>query len=212
LVRNVDGSVCQLENDNGMTNITVFDYSKPVGQKIWLDEVERLVNTGTVDGFYGDTMQVYATENNTTGLWELCKKSHNTCCEMNESTAALYNVGKNQTMEAAYRFLGPKAVFFKITDVLVHGGNTPEQMNATIAARTTGGLGGRGPYVHIDHGDQRTTWPRCARTMTSPSSCSPSSPARSWAAMGGTPTSASRSALRRGRCYSTRMGRTLVAS
>ena len=57
LVRNVDGSVCQLENDNGMKNITVFDYSKPIGQKIWLGEIQRLVETGTVDGFYGDTMQ-----------------------------------------------------------------------------------------------------------------------------------------------------------
>ena len=38
-MRNVDGSLCQLVNDNGMTNITVFDYSKPIGQKIWLDEV-----------------------------------------------------------------------------------------------------------------------------------------------------------------------------
>ena len=60
----------------------------------------------------------YATENSKTGLWELCKKSHNTCCEMNASTAKLYNSGKNATMEAAYKFLGPKAVFFKISDVL----------------------------------------------------------------------------------------------
>jgi hypothetical protein len=157
LVRNVDGSVCQLINDNGMTNITVYDYSKPIGQKIWLDEVQRLVETGTVDGFYGDTMQVYATENNRTGLWELCKKSHHTCCEMNESTAQLYNAGKNKTMEAAYEFLGPKAVFFKISNVMTHGGNTPEQMNATIAGRATAGLDHRGPYVHISRGDQRTS-------------------------------------------------------
>ena len=159
LVRNVDGSVCQLINDNGMTNITVYDYSKPIGRKIWLDEVERLVETGTVDGFYGDTMQVYATENNQTGLWELCKTGHHTCCEMNESTAALYNEGKNATMEAAYKFLGPKAVFFKISDVLAgaHKYPTPELMNATIAGRTTSGLDHRGPYIHISHGDQKTT-------------------------------------------------------
>eukprot|EP01051_Picozoa_sp_SAG22_P020476 SAG22_NODE_4153_length_1366_cov_1.690608_1_plen_341_part_10 len=159
LVRNVDGSVCQLENDNGMTNITVFDYSKPIGQKIWLDEVERLVDTGFVDGFYGDTMQVYATENGETGLWELCKVSHNTCCEMNASTAARYNAGKNKTMEAVYKFLGPKAVFFKISDVLfnAHKSRTPEQMNRTIAGHTTTGLDHRGPYIHISHGDQRTS-------------------------------------------------------
>ena len=159
LVRNVDGSVCQLTNDNGMTNITVYDYSKPIGQKIWLDEVQQLVETGTVDGFYGDTMQVYAEENTQTGLWELCKASHHTCCEMNESTARLYNAGKNKTMEAAYRFLGPKAVFFKISDVLsgAHNSPTPQQMNATIAGRTTSGLDHRGPYIHISHGDQKTT-------------------------------------------------------
>ena len=159
LVRNVDGSVCQLINDNGMTNITVYDYSKPIGQKIWLDEVQRLVETGTVDGFYGDTMQVYAEENNQTGLWEVCKTGHHTCCEMNESTAKLYNAGKNKTMEAAYRFLGRKAVFFKISDVLsgAHNSPTPEQMNATIAGRTTSGLDQRGPYIHISHGDQKTS-------------------------------------------------------
>lgn len=159
LVRNVDGSVCQLINDNGMTNITVYDYSKPIGQQIWLDAVQRLVETGTVDGFYGDTMQVYAEENNQTGLWEVCKIGHHTCCEMNESTAKLYNAGKNRTMEAAYRFLGPKAVFFKISDVLsgAHNSPTPEQMNSTIAGRTTSGLDHRGPYIHISHGDQKTS-------------------------------------------------------
>ena len=157
LLRNVDGSVCQLINDNGMTNISVFDYSKPIGQKIWLDEVERLVETGTVDGFYGDTMQVYATENTSTGLWELCKTGHHTCCEMTARTAQLYNAGKNKTMEAAYKFLGPQAVFFKISDVLSGGDRTPEKMNATVAARTTSGLDHRGPYVHISHGDQKST-------------------------------------------------------
>ena len=87
------------------------------------------------------------------------RKSHHTCCEMNKSTAMLYNAGKNKTMEAAYKFLGPKAVFFKISDVLsgAHMSRTPAQMNATIARHMTSGLDHRGPYVHISHGDQKTS-------------------------------------------------------
>lgn len=158
LVRNIDGSLCQLENDNGMTNVTVIDYSKPAGQNIWLDEIKRLVDTGVVDGFYGDTMQVYATESSTRGVWTLCKSSHNTCCTMSKNTALQYNAGKNKTMEAAYKFLGPKAVFFKVSDVLAHPGKTPEQMNATIASHTTSGLDSTGPYIHINHGDQKTDY------------------------------------------------------
>ena len=121
LLRNVDGTLCSLVNDNGMKNISAFDFSKPAGQQLWLNTIKAMVATGYVDGFYGDTMQVYAEPNNKTGLWELCKKSHNTCCQMNASTAALYNAGKNKTMEAAHAFLGPKAVFFKIRDGTTYG-------------------------------------------------------------------------------------------
>jgi hypothetical protein len=64
-------------------------------------------------------MQVYAVENNKTGNWEVCKKSHNTCCTMTPDTAAKYNAGKNKTMRAAYEFLGKGAVFFKTSDYLV---------------------------------------------------------------------------------------------
>ena len=56
LIYNVDGSLCQLVNDNGMTNITAFDYSKPVAQKLWLDTVKNLTATGTVDGIYGRSL------------------------------------------------------------------------------------------------------------------------------------------------------------
>jgi hypothetical protein len=57
LVHNTDGSLCELVNDNGMRNITVFDYGTAAGRALWLGEVKRLVATGVVDGFYGDTMQ-----------------------------------------------------------------------------------------------------------------------------------------------------------
>ena len=151
LLRNVDGTLCSLVNDNGMKNISAFDFSTAVGQQLWLDEVKTLVGTGAVDGFYGDTMQVYAEPNPVTGLWEVCKKSHHTCCTMNASKAAAYNRGKNATMEAAYAFLGERAVFFKISDVLAHGGLTPAALNATIQAQLA-----VSPYVHINHGDQKT--------------------------------------------------------
>ena len=47
----------------------------------------------------------------------------------------------------------------QISDVLdgAHKSPTPERMNATIAGRTTSGLDGSGPYVHISHGDQKTS-------------------------------------------------------
>jgi hypothetical protein len=151
LLRNVDGTLCSLINDNSMKNISAYDFSKQRGQELWLEEVKNLTNTGFVDGFYGDTMQVYATENNKTGLWELCKKSHHTCCEMNSTTAALYNEGKNKTMEEAYTFLGKKSVFFKISDLLAGGGNDPEQVNSSIRKQLAAS-----PYVHISHGDQKT--------------------------------------------------------
>ena len=60
LIRNVDGTLCQLINDNGMSNITAFDYSKKIGEQLWLDTIKNLTGTGYVDGFYGDTMQVPA--------------------------------------------------------------------------------------------------------------------------------------------------------
>ena len=151
LIRNVDGTLCSLINDNGMKNTSAFDFSKPVGQQLWLDAVKRLVATGFVDGFYGDTMQVYAEPNSKTGNWELCKKSHGTCCEMNASTGALYNAGKNATMQAAYDFLGSDAVFFKLTNVLAGGGSTPGSVNETIQKQLR-----LMPYVHINHGDQKT--------------------------------------------------------
>ena len=135
-----------------MKNISVFDFSKPVGQQLWLDAVKRLVATGFVDGFYGDTMQVYAEPNNKTGNWELCKKSHGTCCEMNASTGALYNAGKNATMQAAHDFLGPDAVFFKLTNVLANCGHGPGELNKTVQKQLR-----LMPYVHINHGDQKTS-------------------------------------------------------
>jgi hypothetical protein len=119
LLHNVDGTLCQLESDNGMKNITVFDYSKEIGQQLWLNQIKNLTQPGVVDGFYGDTMQVSATENSK-GEWTVCKSRHSTCCTMNSSTAAAYNAGKDKTMKAAYAFLGEKAVFFKISDIM-HG-------------------------------------------------------------------------------------------
>ena len=75
LLRNIDGTVCQLINDNGMKNVTVFDYSLEVGRQLWLAEVKNATATGFVDGFYGDTMQIYATEDpETPGSWTVCKK------------------------------------------------------------------------------------------------------------------------------------------
>jgi hypothetical protein len=58
LLRNIDGTICSLINDNGMKNISAFDFSKEIGQQLWLDEIKNLTQTGLVDGFYGDTMQV----------------------------------------------------------------------------------------------------------------------------------------------------------
>lgn len=145
-------SFSQLVNDNGMINITAFDYSKPIGQKLWLDTIKNLTSTGAVDGFYGDTMQVYAVENNETGLWELCKKSHHTCCEMNATKAAAYNAGKLSVMNAANDFLGKGAVFFKITDTLTGGGrNDPLKMATTISDALANQT-----YVQISAGDQNT--------------------------------------------------------
>jgi hypothetical protein len=151
LLRNIDGTICSLINDNGMKNISAFDFSKEIGQQLWLDEIKNLTQTGLVDGFYGDTMQVYAVENSKTGNWELCKKSHHTCCEMTAETAAKYNAGKNKTMQAAYEFLGKDAVFFKTSDYLVGGGTTPHSMNETIKKQLALTL-----YVHINAGDQKT--------------------------------------------------------
>ena len=96
-------------------------------------------------------MQVYATENEKTGLWELCKKSHNTCCEMNATTAAAYNAGKLATMEATANFLGKDAVFFKTTDFLISAGSQPQQMAQNIQAQLANKT-----YVHVTTPDQTT--------------------------------------------------------
>ena len=94
-------------------------------------------------------MQVYAIENPKTGLWELCKKHHHTCCEMNASTAAAYNAGKNLTMRNAYEFLGRDAVFFKTSDYLIGHGQTPLDLNKSITKQLR-----TKPYVHVSLGDQ----------------------------------------------------------
>ena len=136
-----------LRNDNGMPGIGVYDFGKPAGRQLWLGMVQTLVKTGLVDGIFGDKWDVYATSNATNGTtptaggWKVC---NHWCGGVNESAALAFNSGKNATLKAAERFLGPEAVFFSATDDLIKHNRNPPELIAAVDKQLA-----KSPYAYV---------------------------------------------------------------
>eukprot|EP01052_Picozoa_sp_SAG31_P007693 SAG31_NODE_371_length_16628_cov_3.741943_1_plen_391_part_00 len=140
-------SPLQLRNDNGMPQIWVYDYGKPVGQQLWQGMVANLVSSGVVDGIFGDKWDVYATSNAsngtnpTSGGWKVC---NHWCGGLGEEQALAFNRGKNATLRAVEKFLGPDAVFFSATDDLVKHIKNPAEMIQHVNAQLA-----KAPYAYV---------------------------------------------------------------
>ena len=59
-LRNTDGSICHLTNNEGMFNVAVYDFSQEAAQTLWVNAVKNVTASGFVDGIYADQMQVFA--------------------------------------------------------------------------------------------------------------------------------------------------------
>lgn len=135
LVDSNTGSPLMLRNDNGMPGIGVPDFGKVECRKLWLGAVQNWVDTGVVDGIFGDKWNVYATQNvsNTSSGkaqgWAVC---NHWCGGIAEDQAMAFNVGKKAVLNDTAAFLGPDAVFFSATDDLVKHSRNPSEMIASV--------------------------------------------------------------------------------
>jgi hypothetical protein len=123
-------SPVMLRNDNGMPGIGVYDFGKAAGRQLWQGLVESVVQTGLVDGIFGDKWSVYATPNaSNSSAWAIC---NHWCGGITEADARAFNAGKNATLKATSDYLGPDAVFFSATDDLVKHIKRPADMIAKV--------------------------------------------------------------------------------
>ena len=82
--------------------------------------------------------QVYATSNATNGTapvgggWKIC---NHWCGGLSEDAALRFNAGKNETLGATARLLGPKANFFFQTDQLIKHNRNPQELIAAVDAQ-----------------------------------------------------------------------------
>ena len=67
-VRDVNGAVVGIQNDNGMLHIPLFDFSKPKAVTMFLDFHRQLLASGAVDGTFADKPHERAFRNTTNGL------------------------------------------------------------------------------------------------------------------------------------------------
>jgi hypothetical protein len=163
-LRNTDGTLCHLTNDNGMVNVTVYDFSQESARRLWVDAVRNLTATGVVDGIYADQMHLFAKYQSQLKGMGLCKNYANTCCTMTADKAAAFNAGKNKAMQEVKDLLGPNALLGAgrntsiITSLVIHG-NEFEHSPQKLASAIRTALAER-PYVHVvanlPTGDQRT--------------------------------------------------------
>jgi hypothetical protein len=72
-VRDINGTVIGMENDNGMKHVPVFDWGQPSAVKRYLDFHRDIVAQGLSDGTFPDKADVFAFLNKSSNKWNLCE-------------------------------------------------------------------------------------------------------------------------------------------
>ena len=122
-VRDVNGKVIGIENDNGMRHVPIFDFSQPSAVQRYLDFHRSIAARGLSDGTFPDKSDVFAFLNKSTNQWNLCEnpggppRKHawaDACGQISEAKARAYNSGKQTMMSGLKQIYGPKgAVYYQ---------------------------------------------------------------------------------------------------
>jgi hypothetical protein len=113
-LRDINGAVIGMENDNGMKNVPVFDWSQPSAVKRYLDFHRNIVAQGLSDGTFPDKADVFAFVNTSTKKWNLCEAPGgpmhhqwaDACGEISDSKAKAYNSGKKTMLSGLQDIYG----------------------------------------------------------------------------------------------------------
>jgi len=98
-----------MENDNGMLNVTIGDWSNPAAVDAYLDFHRSLVATEVVDGHFADKPNVFPIRNASLSTgWEICETASgpgkhtwsDACAEITESQANGYTAGRERLMSS----------------------------------------------------------------------------------------------------------------
>eukprot|EP01052_Picozoa_sp_SAG31_P006299 SAG31_NODE_288_length_18400_cov_55.018851_2_plen_554_part_00 len=120
-VRDVNGQVVGMQNDNGMLHIPIFDFSKPLAVTMFIDFHRRLIASGLVDGTFADKPNERAFQKN--GSWYICENPNGppprhswaqACGEISAATAAAYNAGKEKMLNQLVQLYGKKGALWPV--------------------------------------------------------------------------------------------------
>ena len=115
-LRDVNGSVIGMQNDNGMQHIPIFDWGNPGAVAKFL-AYHRMLQAQGSDGTFPDKPNVFAFEkkDGANKGWWVCEnpdgppskhKWSDACGEITAAQATAYNVGKLQVLEGLYVLYG----------------------------------------------------------------------------------------------------------
>lgn len=109
------GKVAAVHNDNGMSNVNVFDFTQKGARDLWVQNIKNLVATGFVDGIFADKYVIRASNSGkgSTG-WSSCNGAKD-CVILTQEQALAYNSGKEAMLQEMTDFLGPDALFWYST-------------------------------------------------------------------------------------------------
>merc|ERR1719329_62111 len=114
-VLDVNGQPHEENNDSGFFPFYMFDYGKEAARKAFLDIVERAVVNGSSDGVYVDCAQQKGLHCNSTTGKCIAKRNGHLISVNEEVTAeqvAAYDKGKDDTMIASNKMIGPNGTWF----------------------------------------------------------------------------------------------------
>jgi hypothetical protein len=114
LLRDVNGQVCELNNDgNFYLDVPFYDWANPKVQQLWQAAATKYVRGGVADGYFSDHASQAISRNATTGKWNVCNggsgrfsNQGRRCCEFSEAHALAVNAGHRATLRATQQSLG----------------------------------------------------------------------------------------------------------
>lgn len=125
-MKDINGKVIGLRNDNGMYPVPVYDFGKIEALDIYLDFHTNLSASGIVDGTFPDKHNVFAWKNGSN--WQICESGEKTsvknwsksCAVISETVALKHNKGKQSVLDGIYKIYGKSGVLFLNTTQFPH--------------------------------------------------------------------------------------------
>lgn len=165
LMRDIDGNLIGLEQDNGLKDQRIFDHSQNASVDLWLEWVTSLLASGHVDGIFLDKPNVFPLINGS--HWEICEGpngpmgSHawKDCCAFIEASAAeRYTANKDRMLvEAARRFREQKAwIASSHNGTMYFMGHIRPDVHSMLDSVERAFANGS-DYVYVSNGDQHST-------------------------------------------------------